>query len=117
MINFDQIVLNPTVGIFAIACKFTLTASKPEAAPVVCRGVFTSAPLDVLMQDDTIFSDQETSLGIRTLDFAVVPDRGDMVEIIEPSHRNFGSKYWIGDSDEDGQGGIKLLLRTQEPPE
>jgi hypothetical protein len=39
-----------------------------------------------------------------------------MVEIIDGRHPAFGSRYWIGDSDLDGQGGATLLLRTQEPP-
>jgi len=115
LVDFDALVLDRTVGVFGIACSFTLTVSSPGAPAVVARGVFSSGPLDVQMEDEVIFSDQQTSLGIRARDFAVVPDRGDMVEIVEPDHAAFGNKYWIGDSDWDGQGGITLLLRTQEP--
>jgi hypothetical protein len=115
MIDFDALVLTPCEDIFAIACMFTLAATKPEAPVVTARGVYSSAPIDVAMQDDAIFSDQQTSLGIRLRDFDIVPDRGDIVEIIEPTHPAFGMKYWIGDSDLDGQGGATLLLRTKEP--
>jgi hypothetical protein len=116
MIDFDQLVLAPNVDvIFGIQCQFTLTVSNPGAPPVLARGVFSSGPLDVQMEDEVIFSDQETSLGIRARDFAVLPDRGDTVENVEPTHPGFGTKYWIGDTDWDGQGGFKLLLRVQEP--
>ena len=115
MIDFDALVLNPCEDIFAILVKFTLAATKPEAAPVVVRGIYSSAPVDVIMQDETIFSDQQTSLGIRLRDFDIPPDRGDIVEIIDQRHPAFGNKYWIGDSDLDGQGGATLLLRTKEP--
>lgn len=115
MIDFDALVLNPCEDIFSILVKFTLAATKPEAAPVIVRGIYSSAPVDVVMQDETIFSDQQTSLGIRLRDFDIPPDRGDIVEIIDQRHPAFGNKYWIGDSDLDGQGGANLLLRTKEP--
>jgi hypothetical protein len=117
MIDFDKIVLNKCEDIFSIVCKFTFEATKPEAAPVTVRGIYSSDPYDVVMQDETIFSDQQTKLGIRLRDFpgGIVPDRGDVVEITDSRHPAFGSKYWIGDSDLDGQGGAMLLLRTRYP--
>lgn len=115
MIDFDTIVLDVCEDIFSIVCKFTYAATKPEAAPVIVRGIYSSAPVDVIMQDETIFSDQQTSLGIRLRDFAIAPDRGDLVEIVDSRHPAFGQKYWIGDSDLDGQGGAMLMLRMQEP--
>jgi hypothetical protein len=114
-VDFDALVLLPCEDIFAIECTFTQLVSNPAAIPVVVRGVYSSGPIDVGMQDETIFGDQETSLGIRLRDFAVAPDRGDLVEITDASHPAFGMRYWIGDKDLDGQGGAKLLLRTQEP--
>jgi hypothetical protein len=116
MIDFDGLVLNTCENIFAIAAQFTLTVTSPAAPPVVGRGVYSSGPIDVLMQDEIIFQDHETSLGIRARDFNVPPGRGDMVEIVEPSHPAYGQQYWIGDARLDGQGGIMLLLRTQRPP-
>jgi hypothetical protein len=116
VIDFDGLVLDKTIGIFNIACRFTLTVSAPGVEQIA-RGVYSSAPFDVAMQDDTIFSDQQTSLGIRLRDFLIPPDRGDLVEIIDARHPDFGKKFWIGDSDEDGQGGATLLLRRQEPPD
>ena len=117
MIDFDGIVLNKCEDIFSIVVKFTFAATKPEAPPVTVRGIYSSGPIDVAMQDDTIFSDQQTSLGIRLRDFpgGLVPDRGDLVEITDSRHPAFGNKYWIGDSDLDGQGGAMLMLRVQEP--
>ena len=117
MIDFDHIVLDVCENIFSIVCKFTYAHTRPEAPPIVCRGIYSSGPIDVMMQDETIFSDQATSLGIRVRDFppGLVPERGDLVEIIDARHPAFGNKYWIGDSDLDGQGGAMLMLRTQEP--
>lgn len=116
MIDFDALVLNPLEDIFSILCRFTLCVSNPNGPTVTCRGIYSSAPVDAIMQDETIFSDQQTSLGIRLRDFVIVPDRGDMVEIIDIRHPDCGKQFWIGDSDADGQGGAMLLLRTREQP-
>jgi len=115
MIDFDALVLNKCEDIFSIACKFIYAASKPEAAPCIARGIYSSAPVDVVMQDEAIFSDQQTSLGIRLRDFVIPPERGDLVEIIDTRHPAFGMQFWIGDSDLDGQGGATLMLRTKYP--
>jgi hypothetical protein len=118
VIDFDALVLNKCENIFSIVCKFTFTVSKPGSPPVICRGIYSSTPVDVQLQNETIFSDQQTSLGIRLRDFpGVTPERGDHVEMIDPRHPSFGLKYWIGDSDLDGQGGAMLMLRTQHPGE
>jgi len=116
VIDFDGLVLNKGVDIFNILVRFTPLVSDPGAPPYEGRGIYSSGPVDVQMQDETIFSDQQTSLGIRVRDFAgPPPDRGDIVEIIDVRHPAFGSKFWIGDSDLDGQGGAMLMLRTQHP--
>ena len=116
MVDFDRLVLSPASDLFSIKCRFTPLASSPGDPAFDLRGVFSSEPVDVAMQDETIFSDQQTSLGIRFRDFPIKPpDRGDLVEIIDTMHPMLGRKYWIGDVDEDGQGGGMLLLRTYNP--
>jgi hypothetical protein len=89
--------------------------SNPTTPPFEARGIYSSTQYDAEMQDDVVFSDQQTSLGIRLREFAVPPDRGDLVEIIDARHPAFGSRFWVGDSDLDGQGGAMLMLRTQQP--
>jgi hypothetical protein len=116
LIDFDAVVLAKCEDIFSIVVSFTPLVSDPGAPAFTLRGIFSSDPYDVQLQDDTIFSDQQTSLGIREWDFpGPPPERGDLVEITDSRHPAFGKKYWIGDSDWDGQGGAKLLLRTQQP--
>lgn len=115
MIDFDKLVLSPITDIFAIAIRVTPTTSQPGQPAYDARAVYSSSPLDVVMQEDTIFSDQQTKLDIRLSEFPnPPPDRGDEVEMMQPNHPSFGQKYWIGDSDLDGQGGCTLLLRTQQ---
>jgi hypothetical protein len=115
MVDFDRLVLLPASDIFSIKCRFTPLVSQPGEPAFDCRGVYSSSALDVQMQDETIFSDQQTSLGIRLREFVAPPAGGDLIEITDTMHPNVGRKYWIGDLDEDGQGGAMLLLRNYNP--
>lgn len=116
MIDFDALVLKPAGDVFSIAVTYEPLVSQPGAPAFPVRGVYSSTALDVELQDGAIFSDQQTSLGVRLADFAAYPDEGDLVTMMEPSHPTFGRQYWVGDLDEDGQGGGMLMLRYKEPP-
>jgi hypothetical protein len=118
MIDFDALVLKPATDVFAISVSITPLVTQPGAPAYNVRGVYSSTRLDVIMQDEAIFSDQQTKLDIRAKEYPIpAPDRGDLVEITQVNHPAFGQKYWIGDQDLDGQGGISLMLRTQQPVE
>ena len=115
MIDFDALVLKPAGDIFQIKVVFTPTVSQPAALPIATFGVFSSSAIDVIMQDDTIYSDQQTKLDIRLKDFAAYPMEGDTVTVTQPGHFAYGRQYWIGDISFDGQGGANLLLRVKNP--
>lgn len=117
MIDFDKYVLKLAGGVFELRITVTPLVTQPGVAAYDAMGVYTSGALDVAMQNEAIFSDQQTSLGIRLRDFTVPPDRGDLIEISDTRHPHVGLKYWIGDADLDGQGGALLMLRKQEPVE
>jgi hypothetical protein len=116
MIDFDALVLKPAGDIFQIMVSYTPTVSQPGAPAFDTFGVYSSSPIDVIMQDETIYSDQQTKLDIRLANFAAYPEEGDFVTITDMRHPAFGKQFWIGDLDEDGQGGGTLLLRLKEPP-
>jgi hypothetical protein len=56
MIDFDGLVLNKCEDIFSILVRFTPLVSDPGAPAFECRGIYSSGPVDVQMQDETIFS-------------------------------------------------------------
>jgi hypothetical protein len=116
MIDFDALVLKPAGDIFQIKVSYTPTVSQPGVPAFDTNGVYSSTQLDVELQDGAIYSDQQTKLDIRLRDFAAYPEEGDFVTIIDTRHPAYGKQFWIGDLDEDGQGGGTLLLRLKEPP-
>ncbi|MBR1002701.1 hypothetical protein ABIF65_005975 [Bradyrhizobium japonicum] len=113
--DFSTLVLLPGMTTFAISVTVRPEVSQPGAADYAARGVFSSAPTDVQMQDGTVFSDQQTTLGIRMVEWAVLPVNGDRITINEGVAA--GTTFWVADSSGDGQGGMTLTLRKTDPPE
>ena len=118
--DFSSLVLAPGLNTFARVCTFyprvsqpdTVTDEFPNGAPYLGRGVYSSRPIDVQMQDGTVFSDQESSLGIRLAEYPIPPDIGDRIKVDGAE-----GLYWVGDVDTDGQGGATILLRNTAPQE
>jgi hypothetical protein len=116
MIDLEKLVLTPASRIYQLAISYTPTVSQPGMSAFDTYGVYSSDALDVQLQDEATYSDQQTKLGIRLADFAVDPAEGDELTITQTNHRMYGKQYWVGDLDEDGQGGGTLMLRLKEPP-
>jgi hypothetical protein len=114
-VDLDALVLEPATDVFSIEVTYSPLISAPGVPDFVTRGVFSSNFLDVEMLDSAIFSDQETSLGVRLREFPAEPQEGDKVTITEATHWAFGKAFWVGTCKEDGQGGGLLLLRKQFP--
>src|SRR4051812_22433937 len=100
MIDFDALVLKPASVIFEIKISVTPLVTQPGEPAYDATGVYNKRDLDVEMQDGTIFSDHEVSLGIRLWDFVKPPDQGDLITITDIRHPAFGQQYWVGDMDE-----------------
>ena len=115
MIDFDALVLSPCEATFAVDVQISPEVSRPGYKPYLTRGIFTSVPLTVEMQDGSVFSDVQTTLGIRASEFPRLPGRGDRVKIMQADHPAYGRQFWVGDSVPDGQGGVTITLRETEP--
>ncbi|MEY9364791.1 hypothetical protein ABH994_007512 [Bradyrhizobium yuanmingense] len=113
--DFSTLVLLPGMATFAISVTVRPEVSQPGAADYAARGVFSSGPTDVQMQDGTVFSDQQTTLGIRLREWSVAPVNGDRITPTEGEAA--GTTFWVADTSVDGQGGMTLTLRKTDPPE
>jgi hypothetical protein len=116
-IDFDGLVLGVTMETFALTALCKPVTSRPGKPPYAIRGIWSSQPVDVAMADDAIFSDQQTTFGIRYAELPAgpPPSRNDIIEMTDASHAaSYGTRWFIGDVDDDGQGGAMIALRTQE---
>ena len=110
MVDFDALVLAPTMNLFARTVQIVPIKSKPNTpAPYAARGIWSARNIDVPMEDSSIYSDTIYTLGIRLSEFDVVPVPEDKV-IVD------GVTYLIDDLDPDGQGGSVISLKSITAP-
>jgi hypothetical protein len=63
----------------------TFTSTLGNSFSGSARGIYDSRTLNVVMEDGSIFSDQQTILDIRTSEFSVLPMQGDFINVpLEP---------------------------------
>ena len=107
-VDFSSLVLGPCLATFARDVTVYPVASNGVVS-YRARGIFSSNPVDVVMQDGAIFSDVKTTLGIKLSEFEIPIVVGDRIEI-------GAVMYWTGDIDNDGQGGASITLRSTQTP-
>lgn len=106
-INFSQQVHLHTYDTFARPVTFTPKVGLAFSG----RGIYTTEELDVLSEDNSIFSDQKTILDIRDEEFTILPIQKDQLSI--PTHigmPDLGS-FEILDTKANGGGETTLYLR------
>ena len=111
-LNFSTLVLLPNYDTFARKIVVTPLASQPGAPPYEARAIYGTRPIDVMAQDGSIFSDQQTILDVRDVEFAVVPDQLDQIYI--PADADAGAAlgtFEVTDADSDGGGETTLAVR------
>lgn len=106
--DFSDLVLGPAMDAFGETIVIDPIVSQPGALPYQCRAVFTSRPLDVVLDDGSIVADQRTEIGYRLSEFTVPPTGRDLVTIR-------GVQYVGVSAHFDGQGGGTLILRKTKP--
>lgn len=101
--------------VFGREIWITPTVSQPAAPPYQARGIYNHNRLNVVLEDGSIFSEQETVLDIRAEEFAVLPQQGDAVTIpTDPLGMSAApGDFLIISTWENGGGEISLHLRQQ----
>lgn len=114
MIDFDALVLGPAMDVFARPVRITPVKSAPGRAAFDARGIWSSKPQDVMLEDGGVLSTNVLTLDIRASEFAYVPAQGDVIFIpAEGSQPELGS-FTVDDNDSDGQAGYVLTLKARK---
>jgi hypothetical protein len=111
-INFSTLVYSPTQIVFARPVTFTSTSGASFSGSG--RGIYDSRSLNVVLEDNTILSDQQTILDIRTVEYPTLPVQGDFVNIpYEPaSGLPALGDFEITDVWHNGGGEVTLALKA-----
>ena len=111
MLDLNASVGQAAMDTWARPIVVTPYASQPGVASYDARGVWVSQPIDVMTQEGAVFSDQRTIISIRVSEFTVPPMQGDHIYV--PAHLTLQARgpFEVQDSDDLGQGRVKLTLR------
>jgi hypothetical protein len=115
MLDFNTVVLSTLQGTFSRPIIVTPYASQPGEPAYAARGVFSTAPVDIIPELNTAFSDQQTSLWVMTSEFPITPMREDQIEI--PANLNYPAEgiFIVDDVNRHASG--KMILKLKKPPQ
>jgi hypothetical protein len=110
-INMSTLVYLPCQEVFGRPVNFSSTLGNSFTG--AARGIYDSRSLNVLLEDGSILSDQQTILDIRTSEFGTLPVQGDVIDIpVEPiSGLPALGTYEITDVFHNGGGEVTLSLK------
>jgi hypothetical protein len=106
-VNFALLVYDPNYEVFAVPVTF-VTANLGTFSG---RGIFDTRALNVMAEDNSIYSDQQTILDIREAEFAVLPQQQDHVIIPSDCNGVNQGEWEIIDTSTNGGGETTLVLR------
>ena len=113
-VDFSTLVYMPNFDMFARPITVIPLASQPGMPAYGARGIFDTRPIDVQAQDGSIFSDQQTILDVRDVEFGGnVPEQLDQIDIPDDPGGgipNLGL-YEVTHTEANGGGETTLIIR------
>lgn len=115
VVDFSKQVYIPAFNTFARPVTFTPVKSQPAQPAYIRRGIYSTQPLDIAAEDNSIFADQITVLDIVESEFLVLPLQGDLLTI--PAYLTLPAlgDFEIIDHATNGGGQTSLNLRQIVP--
>jgi len=110
-VDFTNKIYSYTQDLFSVSCTFTPLKSQPGMPGYVARGICDTRPVDIVGEDGSIISEQQTILDIREAEYAFLPLQGDQVNIPVDCNGVPLGDYEIMDADTNGGGETTLVIR------
>ena len=105
---------SPVFDFYAVPVTFTPLRSQPGQPAYQGRGIFNTGPVDVPLEDGSVFSDQQTILDVRDSEFGTVPMQGDRITIPLDCNGAPLGDFEVVDADKNGGGQTTLTLRKYD---
>lgn len=110
-INFSEQVYEHAFNTFARPVIFTPLKSAVGSPAYEARGIYGTQPIDIMAEDNSIISDQQTILDIRDDEFTVVPVQGDHLSIPAVMGIPAAGDFEVLDTKANGGGETTLAIR------
>ena len=99
---------------FSVPCTFHPVFSQPDGASYEARGIFDTRQLEMMMEDGSVFNDQQSIFDIREAEFAVLPQQKDRVTIPFDGNGAPLGEFEVVETSTNGGGETTLVLRKWE---
>ena len=115
-LDFASLVYTPNYDVFARVIHILPVGSQPGEPTYQARGIYHTKETDVMGENDTIVSDQQTLLDILEPEFAVLPAQFDRITIPAEGAIRAEGTFEVVDTSTNGGGETTLKLRRFEDP-
>jgi hypothetical protein len=96
-VDFASLAYQPNFEVFARPVTITPLFSQPGMPAYSARGIFDTEDFEVPMEDGSIFSDQRPILDIIEAEFAILPRKGDQIDIADDAEGPGPGSYVVVD--------------------
>jgi hypothetical protein len=117
-IDFGLEVYAANYAVWARPIMVIPIASQPGMPSFDGRGIFHTGPVNVLLEDGSILSDQRTTLDVLEAEFGVLPGQRDIIRIpVDPdSGLPALGDFVVSDTSSNGGGETTLTLNKLKIP-
>jgi hypothetical protein len=112
-VDYSSLIYLPNYDMFARTITVTPVVSQPGEPAYDARGIYNTDEQNVQAEDGSIITDQRTLVDVREIEFTVVPQQGDLINIPADG----GAMVALGDFEvinawKNGGGETTLQLRS-----
>lgn len=115
-INWSSDLYKYILDAFAVPCTIHPVISDPDGPSVDGRCYYDTRQLDVIAEDGSIFSDQQTYVDLRTVEWPILPAQKDRLTIPFSSNGDPLGDFEIVDTSTNAGGLMTLIIRKFEMP-
>lgn len=114
-LNFTRQIYLPCQDVFSVPIVIHPVFSQPDGISYPARGIFDTRQLDVMAEDGSIYSDQQTILDLRTAELPALPQQKDRVTIPFDCNGEPLGDFIITDTSLNGGGELTCVLKRWTP--
>jgi hypothetical protein len=105
-LDFSKLTYLPCQDLFSRPVEITPAGGATYKA----RGIYGTQPVNIIAEDNSQISDQQTILDIREVEFAVLPRQGDRIYIPRDGDIPAAGWFEVVDSGSNGGGETTLVI-------
>jgi hypothetical protein len=113
--NYSALIYAPNFDQWARPITFNPIASQPGAPTFEGRGIWHQDRLDIILEDGSVFVDQQDSMDILESEFPVAPQQLDRIVIPADGNVPAEGEFEVVSATRNGGGETNLVLRKWLP--